>query len=249
MSDGGKTSVFGYLKNPSMIDFPGRMAATFFVSGCNFGCEFCHNANLMGRAKPGLDTRALNDACSRFRNDWVRACVITGGEPTLAPDLPEIIALFKKHGFAIKLDTNGSRPEQLKEVLPLVDYVAMDIKCGLDSYPDLTGFRDVDAIVKSIGMIRRSAKDYEFRTTLIHGFHDLEEIEAVGQAAFGSKRLAVQPFIPRDELPSPRFANTPRTTPTALHDAAKILDSYVSEVIVRGAGKSEDSKTSTTTKT
>jgi pyruvate formate lyase activating enzyme len=238
-----KTSIFGYLKNPSMVDFPGRMAATFLVSGCNFGCGFCHNANLMGKFKPGLERRQLDEACNRFKADWVTACVVSGGEPTVAPDLPEILAILKGHGFIIKLDTNGSRPDQLEHVLPLVDYVAMDIKCGLNSYSDLTGFNDIDAIAKSIALVRQSAKDYEFRTTLIHGFHGLSEIEAVGEAAFGAKRLAVQPFIPREELPSPRFLDTPRTTPAELHEAAKVLENYVTEVIVRGAGKEHPKST------
>ena len=237
MREDTKTSVFGYLKNPSMVDFPGRMAATFLISGCNFGCGFCHNANLMGAVKPGLDKRQLDEVCDRFKVDWVTACVVSGGEPTMAPDLPEILTILKRHGFIIKLDTNGSRPDRLMPVLPMVDYVAMDVKCGLDSYSGLTGFGDVDAITTSIDLIRSSAKDYEFRTTLIKGFHEEEEVKAIGNAVRGAKRLAVQPFIPRDELPSSRFANTPRTTPEALRAAAVILEEYVSEVVVRGAGK------------
>jgi pyruvate formate lyase activating enzyme len=103
-------SVYAYLEKPSMVDYPGRYAAVFFTSGCNFRCGFCHNATLMGRQKAALTWEQLTEAATRFKNNWVNGIVITGGEPTCSDDLVDLIRFFKERfGFAVKLDTNGSR--------------------------------------------------------------------------------------------------------------------------------------------
>jgi pyruvate formate lyase activating enzyme len=230
------TSVYAYLDKPSMVDYPGRFAAVFFTSGCNFGCGFCHNASLMGSRQAGLSWNQLETACAEFKRDWVNGIVITGGEPTCAGDLTELIRFFKERfGFAVKLDTNGSNPDVLAECLPLVDYVAMDIKCGLSAYSNVVRFADTDRIRQSIRLIRSEARDYEFRTTVIESVHTDEQMEEVRQTIHGSRRYALQAFIPRAELPEAEYRTLPRTTAARLHELKKRMAGCADEILVRGA--------------
>ncbi len=230
------TSIYAYLEKPSMVDFPQHYAAVFFVSGCGFTCGFCHNAPLMANRQSGLSLEKLDAACSRFKKEWVNGVVITGGEPTGADDLLELIRFFKERfGFAVKLDTNGSDPVKLRTCLPWVDYVAMDIKCGLPSYPEVVGFSAVERIQESIDLIRADAKDYEFRTTVISTIHTDKQMEAVRQIVQGSKRYILQPFIPREGLPQEEFRNVPRTTAARLCQLQDYMADCADEVLVRGA--------------
>jgi pyruvate formate lyase activating enzyme len=208
------SSVYAYLEKPSMVDYPKHFAAVFFTSGCNFSCGFCHNAGLMGKKQAGLSMNKLEDACTKFKKDWVNGIVITGGEPTLAPDLIELIHFFKSFGFNIKLDTNGSNPDLLAACLPLVDYVAMDIKTGFSGYPDLVQYHKTDRLQRSINLLKTGDVDYEFRTTVIDSFHTDDVMDEVAGIVHGSKRLALQAFIPRDDLPDARFPHHPRNPPT-----------------------------------
>ncbi len=218
-----------------MVDYPKHFAAVFFTSGCNFSCGFCHNAALMGKKQAGLSSERLEAACATFRKDWVNGVVITGGEPTLADDLVELIHFFKKFGFAVKLDTNGSNPERLADCLPLVDYVAMDVKTGFSGYEELVHFSDTGKIQQSVELIRTQAKDYEFRTTVIDSFHSDTQMDEVGKIIAGSKRLALQAFIPRDDLPGKPFRAIPRTTSARLHGLRDRLEGCADEIVLRGA--------------
>jgi len=219
-----------------MVDYPKHFAGVFFVSGCGFRCGFCHNATLMGQKQAGLSWEKLEAACSKFKKDWVNGVVITGGEPTVNPDLAELIVFFKERfGFDVKLDTNGSNPERLAECLPLVDYVAMDIKCALPAYPDFVGFKDLDKIQRSIDLIRSEATDYEFRTTVIETVHTDEQMDAICKTVKGSKRYVLQAFIPRGELPDDKYRNVPRTTAARLHELKELMDGCADEVLLRGA--------------
>jgi pyruvate formate lyase activating enzyme len=230
------TSVYAYLEKPSMVDYPKHFAAVFFISGCGFTCGFCHNAPLMAKKQAGLSWERIESACAKFKKDWVNGAVITGGEPTSASDLPELINLFKdKFGFAVKLDTNGSNPKMLAKCLPQIDYVAMDIKCGFSAYPDVVGFSDIGKLEESIRMIREQANDYEFRTTIIETIHTDEQMLEVAEIVKGSKRYAMQPFIPRDELPDEEFRNVPRTTAARLKELEKLMAGCADEIIIRGA--------------
>jgi pyruvate formate lyase activating enzyme len=229
------TSVYAYLEKPSMVDYPKHFAAVLFTSGCNFKCGFCHNAALMGKKQVGLSWERLEAACAKFKKEWVNGIVITGGEPTLADDLVALIRFCKKFGFAVKLDTNGSNPELLAECLPLVDYVAMDVKTGFSGYPELVRYSETAHIQRSIDLIRKEAKDYEFRTTVIDTFHTNEQMEAVGALVAGSKRLALQAFIPRDDLPGKLFRTLPRTTSARLHELRDRLSGCADEILLRGA--------------
>jgi len=218
-----------------MIDFPGSLCGVFFLSGCNFTCGFCHNATLMASKQAGLTWERLDEICTRFKADWVDAVCITGGEPTLAPDLIELIHFFRERGFKIKLDSNGARPDILKECLPLIDYIAMDIKAGLSGYPEIAGFSDVGKIEESVKLIMSSGVDHEFRTTVIDPFHTDDQMLEAGELIRGARRYVIQAFIPQDTLPGKEFRELKRTTPARLRHLEQLMAPYADEIIVRGA--------------
>ena len=230
-----KTSVYAYLEKPSTVDYPGHFAALFFTSGCNFSCGFCHNAALMGRKQAGLSWEQIEHAAAGFKRNWVNGVVITGGEPTCCDDLIRLIRLFKEtFGFAVKLDTNGSNPEKLARCLSLVDYVAMDVKCALPAYPDVVNFSDIESIRRSIDLIRSEASDYEFRTTVIESIHTDEQMDAVGEAIDGARRYALQPFVPREDLPDRAYCELRRTTSSRLHQLKERMAGCAGEILLRG---------------
>lgn len=231
----GESPVYAFLEKPSMIDYPGYLCGVFFISGCNFSCGFCHNAPLMGKKQKGLPWSRLDEICCKFKTEWVDAVCITGGEPTLAADLIQLIEFFRAYGFKIKLDSNGALPEVLKECIPLVDYVAMDIKAGLSGYPELVGFNRTEKIAESVKLIMSSGIDHEFRTTIIEPFHTDDQVREIGRLIQDTKRYCIQPFIPKDNLPDLRMRETKRTTPTRLRQIEKLIKPYVKEVVVRGA--------------
>lgn len=230
-----ESPVYSHLKNPSLVDFPGHLAGVFFVSGCNYKCGFCHNAELMAKKQKGLRWSHLRGTCDAFLNDWVTGAVITGGEPTLNLDLEKLIHFLRAYGWAIKLDTNGSMPEVVQRCLPLVDYVAMDIKAGPDGYEALVGYSKMDRIKASIQAIKNSGKDYEFRTTIIEGFHDEHQMRGIGELIQGAKRYILQPFVPQDVLPSKKLRKTPRTSTGTLDQVRRWVSDTAEDIIVRGA--------------
>lgn len=229
----GLSPVYAFRKNASMIDFPGKLAAVFFVSGCNFRCGFCHNAELVEQRSERLSWQRLRQVCARFRNDWVDAAVVTGGEPTLAPELPGLFDLLREYGFALKLDTNGSNPQRLSSLLPGLEYVAMDVKCAPDTYARLTGFDRADLIRESISLIRSHARDYEFRTTVITPVHTDEEMRGVGEMIRGARRFVLQPFVPQKNLPDAALRTIARTTPARMRALKIVMAPFADQVICR----------------
>ena len=227
--------VFGYHNRPSLIDFSGHLAAVFFTTGCNFQCGFCHNAALLGKRRTGLRWEQLGSVCQKFRDDdWADGAVITGGEPTLDPELPELIRFLKRAGFKVKLDTNGSRPDVLAQLLPLLDYVAMDVKCGLEQYPALVGFAETDQVVRTIELLKQSKYPYEFRTTVIEGIHSEEELDGIAELLQGASKYVVQPFLPHEDLPGDDFRRRKRTSPDFLKRVAARLEHLQLPVEIRG---------------
>lgn len=228
--------VYALLENPSMIDFPGSLCGVFFISGCNFTCGFCHNATLMSEKKAGHTWERLEEICQSLKKEWVDAVCITGGEPTLVGDrLIELLHFFRKQGFKIKLDSNGSRPDILKKCLPLIDYIAMDIKAGLSGYPEIAGFTRREAIEESVKLIMSSGVDYEFRTTVIDPFHTDDQMHEAGRLIQGAKRYVLQAFVPQDTLPGETFRSLKRTTPERLRALETLMAPYANEILVRGA--------------
>jgi pyruvate formate lyase activating enzyme len=230
----GGTSVYAYLRQPSLVDYPGYPAAVFFLSGCNFVCRYCHNPALMRRRQAGLSWERLRQACAHFREEWTAAAAITGGEPTLAVDLPDVIDFFRAQKWRVKLDTNGSFPEALARVLPRVDYVALDVKASPARYRELTGFGEVDRIRESIALLKGGDTDYELRTTLIEPFHDDAQLHEMAELVRGARRFVLQPFVPRPDMPDESFRLLPRTSPDRLREAAALLTGCANEILIRG---------------
>lgn len=225
--------VFSCFNNPTMIDYPGHLSGMFFISGCNFKCGFCHNASLMGKQKKGIPWEEIRVLCGRFKANWVDAVVITGGEPTLNYKLNELISVFKEYGFKIKLDTNGSMCEALSDVIGSVDYVAMDIKCSIDMYPQLTGFFNVEKIKNSVDLIRKSETNYEFRTTVIEPIHTKEEMLKIADLVNGSKKYVLQAFVPRDNLPNNELCNLRKTTLEYLVSTKELINGCANSIEIR----------------
>ena len=225
--------VSGYMPHPTMVDFPAHMAAVFVLPGCNFRCAFCHNSSLwQPRETFGWDR--LEQICHRFLDLWVDGAVVSGGEPTLQPALPELLQFLRRQSFAVKLDTNGGRPDVLRRVMALVDYVAMDIKCSLEQYPKVTGFADTALVAESIALIKAEAPDYEFRTTVVEAIHTDDEIQSILELARGARRFVLQPFLPREDLPDASLRQAPRTSPVRLKTLAERFRGAVTDVVVRG---------------
>ncbi|MBF0479387.1 MAG: anaerobic ribonucleoside-triphosphate reductase activating protein [Candidatus Omnitrophica bacterium] len=182
----------------SLIDFPGRVAAVIFVQGCNFRCPFCHNPELVNLASYSavLHEQEVLDFLSKRRGQ-LGGVVITGGEPTLQPDLLPFSMKLKAMGYALKLDTNGGRPDVLRGMIEqnLVDYVAMDVKASFDQYPVVSGVDGfTDQVKQSIEIIKKSNVDYEFRTTYIPSMMNENDIVSIKQMIRGAKRYKLQLF-------------------------------------------------------
>jgi len=168
---------FGGLQKFSLSDYPGKVAAIVFTQGCNFTCPFCHNSRLIP-LKATRDSGELSEGdilnFLKSRIGQLQAVVITGGEPTIHRDLPEFIAIVRRMGFAIKLDTNGSNPQMLKRLLDeqLIDCIAMDIKAPWKYYQRLSGVAvDVERLQESVRLIEASAVKSIFRTTFVDALH------------------------------------------------------------------------------
>ena len=199
------------LQKLTLLDFPNRVACTVFLGGCNLRCPFCHNSQLLGGdAEELMDSGALLDFL-RKRQGVLDGVCITGGEPTLHADLPELLREIRALGYAIKLDTNGTNPQLLRRLIDegLVDYVAMDVKNGPDHYAETVGIKgfSLASIEESIRILLEDKTDYELRTTVVLPLHNEDSIAAMSAwlTALGNgkkvKRLYLQPFVDRDTVP------------------------------------------------
>jgi pyruvate formate lyase activating enzyme len=194
--------LIGGVQKMTMLDYPGKVACTIFTYGCNFRCPFCHNATLV------IDEASLFDKDEIFayinkRKGILDGVVVTGGEPLLQPDIMDFLSELKQTGLLVKLDTNGSYPEKLQEIIEkgLVDYVAMDIKNCKEKYDLTTGVKiDISKIEKSVELLMQDKVDYEFRTTVVKELHQKEDFEKIGKWLKGAKRLFLQPFKDNDNL-------------------------------------------------
>ena len=197
----------GGFQKVTLIDYPGKIAATVFTMGCNFLCPFCHNSELVDGKKMKDQPRIEQAEILKFlttRQELLEGVCITGGEPTLQPDLPEFIKKIKDLGFLVKLDTNGSNPQMLANLLEekLIDFVAMDIKAPLEKYKKVVGEKiNLEDIQRSVDLVR-GAPDYEFRTTVLPVLHSRKDILSIGRWLQGSKKYYLQQFKPNKTLDS-----------------------------------------------
>jgi pyruvate formate lyase activating enzyme len=225
----------GYQKS-SLTDFPGKVAAVVFTQGCGWRCPFCHNRSLVhpARFQPAIPEEEVFDHLE-LRRDQLDGVVVTGGEPTLQPGLPDFLRRVRKLGYAIKLETNGGRPSVISQLLleNLVDYVAMDVKGPLSDYKRFTGCEvDTGLLELSIELIKQSNIAYEFRTTLVGGLHTPEHIDELAPLLYGVRRYAVQTY----RMPPSDFRSQPPFTPPnaeLFHAASVALRDHVDEFLVR----------------
>lgn len=193
--------IAGIIKQ-SFVDYPGCIAAAIFVHGCNMNCVFCHNRHILGcEAKNNCidDKQALNLLEKRKR--FLDGVVISGGEPTLQPDLEVFIQKSKQMGYLIKLDTNGTRPEVVRKLIEkgLLDYIAMDVKAPLEKYSEICRCGiDQKSIIESMSVIMNSGVDYEFRTTCCPQLDDNDLVE-IGRLVYGAKKYVLQQYRKTDE--------------------------------------------------
>lgn len=196
------------LEKSSLIDYPGRVSAVIFLGGCNFRCLFCHNRELVLEQEK-LHTIPEQEVLDflRERKKWLDGVVVTGGEPTIYRELLEFLEKIKGLGYPVKLDTNGTNPEMLKELIErgLVDYVAMDIKGPLGKYDSICEVPvDTRNITDSINLIISAGVEHEFRSTILPTLHAREDVEEMAKMLKGARKFCLQQFRPRNTL-DPEF--------------------------------------------
>lgn len=228
------------LQKMTLLDYPGKIACTVFLGGCNFRCPFCHNSELfMGKPEKLMEDEEFF-AFLKTRKGLLDGVCVSGGEPTLHKHLPEFLAKIKEMGFLVKLDTNGSRPELVKELVEknLVDYIAMDVKNSPAMYAQTVGLKTMDLapIEESLRFLISGNVDYELRTTLVAQLHTAASIQDMGQWLGGlvtgmkPKRLFLQSFVDRDTV---LFAGLSAPEADTTAEFAKILEAFCQCVTVR----------------
>lgn len=224
------------LQKLSMVDYPGKLAATVFTGGCNLRCPFCHNAPLVTRVAEA-ETLAPEEVLAflKTRRGLLDGVVLSGGEPLLHKGVPKFLGEVKALGFAVKLDTNGTFPERLAGLLDagLVDYVAMDIKNCPEKYPGTVGVPGFDAasVRESAALLMGGAVPFEFRTTVARELHTAEDIEAIGRWLTGAPRYVLQQFVDSGDLVG---SGLTAYAPEALWALANRARPFFREVAVRG---------------
>ncbi len=191
------------LQKTTLLDYPGQVACTVFLAGCNLRCPFCHNAPLVTAPAPAVMTQEELLAFLKKRQGILDGVCITGGEPTLRSGLPELIQRIRALDFKIKLDTNGTNPYMLRQLLEdgLIDYVAMDIKNCPSRYTEACGGTEVLAQVQeSAALLLQGSTDYEFRTTCVHPLHGEAALREIGQWLAGAKQYYLQNFVDSGSL-------------------------------------------------
>lgn len=192
------------LQKLTLLDFPGKIACTVFTHGCNYRCPFCHNASLVVSQN---SEHISQDEVINFlekRKGLLDGVAITGGEPTLQKDLKDFIKKVKSLGYLVKLDTNGSNPEILKDLIDegLLDYVAVDIKSSPEKYTLLTGVKDLDftQVNKTVELLKQGRVDYEFRTTVVNPLHEAEDFRKIAKWLKGCPHYYLQQFVDSGDI-------------------------------------------------
>jgi len=224
----------------SLLDFPEKIACTVFTCGCNFRCPFCHNASLVVPEKMSAETTDEEEffAFLSTRINKLDGVCITGGEPLLQPDIENFIRRIRALGFSVKLDTNGSRPQILKDLVRagLIDYVAMDIKNSPERYAMTVGLANppMDKIRESIAFLLSGAVPYEFRTTVVEEFHTGEDMGSIGRRIKGASRYFLQGFIDSGSLISGISGNLHACSSDQMQSFRRIAAEYIPSTELRG---------------
>ena len=222
------------IQKVTLLDFPGYVACTIFLGGCNFNCPYCHNSSLIRNnlADEILTKEELYEYLTR-RKGLLDGVAITGGEPLLHNEIVDLIKSIKNLGYKVKLDTNGSFPEKLKQVIDekLVDYVAMDIKNTLEKYPLTIGCNtDISKIQESINILINSDVEYEFRTTVVKDYHEISDFHKIGEMIKNAKRYFIQSYKYQDSV---RVKTLSAMTKEELQMCLDIVKEYVENSSLR----------------
>ena len=226
------------LQKMTLLDYPGKVACTVFLSGCNFRCPFCHNSQLLGAEAEKIMDPEQFLGFLKGRQGLLDAVCVSGGEPTLTPGLAELLRAIKALGYSVKLDTNGSRPQVLKALVAeqLVDYVAMDVKNCPARYPQTTGLPQLDLspIEESLQFLLAGNVDYELRTTVVLPLHDDGSIEEMGRwvGTMGKPvKWFLQKFTDRDTV---IFSGLKAPEDAQLTAWRELLSPYAQHAAIRG---------------
>lgn len=225
--------IYGFEKL-SMVDFEGHLCATVFTGGCNFRCPFCQNADLVNVTN--LEQYSEDEIFAHLekRKNVLDSVCISGGEPTLNPDLKNFIQKLKQRGLLVKLDTNGTKPDLLKELIDegLIDFVAMDVKNSPALYPKTAGaIVNMDDVGKSVELLKSNVVPYEFRTTLVSGHHSNESIEEMGKWLDGADKIYLQCFVDSGNCLQQGLQKVPKDRALIFKT---ILQKYINQVDLRG---------------
>lgn len=227
------------LVEATLIDYPGRIACAVFLGGCNLRCRFCHAAHLVfgHQRTEAVPIEAVLNRIDRS-DKWIDAVVVSGGEPTCDPGLEDLLQLFKQRGLSVKLDTNGTHPEVLERIIEagLVDAVAMDIKAPLDGrYHEITGVPvDLEALRQSVQLLLEGRVDYEFRTTVVEGWHDVPMIETIARRDIaGASRYFLQAFR-AGECIDPALSDVHSPNLDVLEEMLRLAAPHVGQCSIRG---------------
>lgn len=228
------------LQKMTLLDFPGRVACTVFLGGCNFRCPFCHNSQLLCAPEAVMQEQELL-AFLQKRKGLLDGVCVTGGEPTLQPGLPQFLETIRAMGYQVKLDTNGYRPDVLRRLIEqgLVDYVAMDIKNGPEHYAPTCGLErmDLKKIEESVSVLLEGRVDYELRTTVVRPLHNGQSIAAMAEwignlSKTPAKRWFLQPFVDRETVAFEGFSAPEKEE---MGHFVQALSAVAEQVSVRGS--------------
>lgn len=224
------------LNKTTLLDYPGQVAATIFLGGCNFRCPFCQNSSLI--LNPGSQPEIPEEEVLSFlkkRKGILEGVCVTGGEPTLSPELPAFLKKIRTLGYPIKLDTNGTRPKLLKSLAEqeLIQMTAVDIKACPDNYPSSCGMLhpDLNAVKETVEFLKNGTLDYEFRTTVVRELHSEKDFIEIGQWLAGAKAYYLQAYRDSEEVLQPGFSSY---TQKELEHFRKILKRTIPLVELRG---------------
>jgi pyruvate formate lyase activating enzyme len=226
----------GGLQKVSLIDYPAVICGIVFLQGCNFKCSYCHNPELVNPKlfRPCLQENYVLEFLAT-RIGKLDAVTITGGEPTIQEDLIPFIKQIKKMGFAIKLDTNGSEPQVIRELLDkkLLDFIALDIKAPLEKYKNIVKTQiDPNKIKESINIVLKANIPHEFRTTVVQSQLKEKDILNIGKLISGARRYALQKFVPTKTLEK-KFLKEKTKSDEEFQRIKKRLEKEIPLVIVR----------------
>ncbi|MEM0492845.1 MAG: anaerobic ribonucleoside-triphosphate reductase activating protein [Candidatus Thermoplasmatota archaeon] len=226
----------GGLQKTSLLDYPGCISMIIWTNGCNLKCPFCYNKNLALGVEKTYPEEDVFSFLSK-RKGMIDGVVITGGEPLIQKDIVSFAEKVKKQGYLLKIDTNGTLPEKIRELLDgkLVDYIAMDIKAPKSKYDQLSGIKvDASKIDESIDLIKNKAPDYEFRTTMVPGMLTKEDVLEIAEWIKGAKRYYLQQFRVNPPLISSKLEKIQPYAPSYLYEIADMVKPLVEKCTVRG---------------